>query len=639
MKNLIIGFGTIMMSVLTIMVIAALNINTINKLDLETATRMAVYQTLEERYDTSVIPVIRVKHADGSYKKPNEKSSNEYTDGTYVYKDYKNPNYTDYGIQDDNDLRTMFNENLSMLLKKQDHVTVKFIASDYLNGLLSVNVSYTYNNMGIKRTINTTQTVIREEGVYSNVNFDDEDISKIYSTVYKTLDGSGYELVFSLDANPYPSSQVYMPSKEITSDDIRPWSSYIQNIKKVSILDNIKPATIESWFYGGENITEIVGLENLDTSSCQSFRHVFENCKSLTNLSGIQNWNTSKVEAYSSMFKNSGISDLSIITNWNVSKAIYFDNMFNGTKISDLSKIQNWKFNGNNVRINGMFMNCTNITNVNSLSNWDVKNIYTISDLFSGCTNLSNIDGIKNWNISNCRYISGLLKNTAITNTTAISNWNLTEISSLSELFANCTKLTDISTLTNWKDKVSSVSDFSKVFYNTGITNINSIESWNISNATSMNAMFAKSKITDLSKLTTWSSKVSKVTDFNEMFAECNISNLSGLSNWNISSATTLYKMFYKCSNITSLTPLKNWNVKNVKTFTSMFEDCSGLVSLIDIANWSFTSSTKNFTKMFSGCSRLSNESVSYISKWKTNGVTSSDIKLEMFSGSITNPL
>ena len=60
MKNLIIGFGTIIISVLTIMTVAALNINTINQLDLETETRMAVYQTLQQRYQTSTIPMIRV---------------------------------------------------------------------------------------------------------------------------------------------------------------------------------------------------------------------------------------------------------------------------------------------------------------------------------------------------------------------------------------------------------------------------------------------------------------------------------------------------------------------------------------------------------------------------------------------------
>ena len=56
----------------------------------------------------------------------------------------------------------MFYENLSMLLKKQNKVSVKIVGASYDAGLLSVNVSYTYENMGHKRTIDTTQTVIRE---------------------------------------------------------------------------------------------------------------------------------------------------------------------------------------------------------------------------------------------------------------------------------------------------------------------------------------------------------------------------------------------------------------------------------------------------------------------------------------------
>ncbi len=33
---------------------------------------------------------------------------------------------------------------------------------DYTNGILSVNVSYKYKNMGFDRTIDVTQTVIRD---------------------------------------------------------------------------------------------------------------------------------------------------------------------------------------------------------------------------------------------------------------------------------------------------------------------------------------------------------------------------------------------------------------------------------------------------------------------------------------------
>ena len=107
MKNLIIGFGTMMMSVLTIMIITALDINTINQLDLDNAARLAVYQTLEQRYDSVNIPMRRVKNEDGSYKKFTDYPSGDWktqtqtvngeevitgyslldTDGTYKYAD------------------------------------------------------------------------------------------------------------------------------------------------------------------------------------------------------------------------------------------------------------------------------------------------------------------------------------------------------------------------------------------------------------------------------------------------------------------------------------------------------------------------------------------------------------------------
>ena len=315
MKNLIIGFGTIIISVLTIMTVAALNINTINQLDLETETRMAVYQTLQQRYQNSTIPMIRVKDLDGKYLKPgtdtstttvsnkiyaylctdgelilssktiktNKSAKKNYgqltisessapswtaeaaniktvtiqdiikptscyrwfyncsnltkisglekldtsecrtmTDMFYTAKNIKELNlsnfdlnkttsmnnmfygctslskiyigakwkiindasttnmytqcsaksidtnsdqnyvYTNYKINNDETMINMFYENLSMLLKKQDKVSVKIIGASYKEGLLSVNVSYTYENMGHKRTIDTTQTVIRE---------------------------------------------------------------------------------------------------------------------------------------------------------------------------------------------------------------------------------------------------------------------------------------------------------------------------------------------------------------------------------------------------------------------------------------------------------------------------------------------
>lgn len=146
MKNLIIGFGSIMVMVLSIMTIAALNINSTNYLDLKTATRMAVYQSMEETLNANNITMIRTKNPDGSFKKD--------ASGNYVYEELV--------VNSDEALQKLFNENLSMLLKGQNTVTVRMLTCDYTNGILSVNVSYKYKNMGFDRTIDVTQTVIRD---------------------------------------------------------------------------------------------------------------------------------------------------------------------------------------------------------------------------------------------------------------------------------------------------------------------------------------------------------------------------------------------------------------------------------------------------------------------------------------------
>lgn len=293
MKNLIIGFGTIMMAVLTIMTIAALNINTINQLDLETATRMAVYQTLEQRYDTSTIPVIRVKNEDGSYKQPSEAntSNNEYVVGDYVYKDFE--------IADDETLVEMFNENLSMLLKKQDFVVAKIIAANYDKGLLSVNVSYTYNNMGFQRTIDTTQTVINEE--LSSVKPNDPISIEAQDYFYATLYTDGTLTISSKEILPEDGKTVQTACKKITPSKNQQIGS--SDVKTVKFLDAISLTSCQSLFDGCSNLIEIQNIDNLITANCTNMRRMFADCPSLTNLD-LSNIDTKSVTDMSLMFSN-----------------------------------------------------------------------------------------------------------------------------------------------------------------------------------------------------------------------------------------------------------------------------------------------------------------------------------------------
>ena len=51
-----------------------------------------------------------------------------------------------------------------------------------------------------------------------------------------------------------------------------------------------------------------------------------------------------------------------------------------------------------------MFNNCSSLSNIKGLENWNVSNGNNFSDIFSGCLSLLNIKGLQNLNLSDWEY-------------------------------------------------------------------------------------------------------------------------------------------------------------------------------------------------------------------------------------------
>ena len=106
------------------------------------------------------------------------------------------------------------------------------------------------------------------------------------------------------------------------------WNFYSSILKKVTkvVFDesfaDARPTTTNSWFAKMYNLTEIVGIENLNTSEVESMRSMFQGCYSLGTLTAedpyeesdpldLSHFDTSKVTDMSSMFDNcSGLTYL-----------------------------------------------------------------------------------------------------------------------------------------------------------------------------------------------------------------------------------------------------------------------------------------------------------------------------------------
>ena len=217
-----------------------------------------------------------------------------------------------------------------------------------------------------------------------------------------------------------------------------------------------------------------------------------------------------------------------------------------------------------------LFENCTNLTSLKDLENWDTKSLTDAPTMFKGCTSLTSLEGLENWNVES--------------------------LESMHMMFYECTSLTSIEALRNWK--TGRADRMSCIFYSTGITSLEPLRNWDTSNAIFMN----------------------------EMFYNCtSLTSLEGLENWDTSNVTQMYRMFENCTSLTSTKGLENWNTSNVKGFGNMFSRCYSLISATFGKNFStdgLTSDTGT-SLMFDYCHRL--RYIDFFASDDTNAITSVD--------------
>ena len=96
------------------------------------------------------------------------------------------------------------------------------------------------------------------------------------------------------------------------------------NISKLTFNQNI--TSIDSMFKECSEVTEIIGLENINTSNVTNAINTFYNCASLKSLN-ISSWNMGKVKNMSSMFHNCKSITTLDLSDWDLSNATVLDNL------------------------------------------------------------------------------------------------------------------------------------------------------------------------------------------------------------------------------------------------------------------------------------------------------------------------
>ena len=305
---------------------------------------------------------------------------------------------------------------------------------------------------------------------------------------------------------------------------------------------NARPTNCYYWFSGCNNLTEIKGIENLNTENVTNMSYMFVKCKALTSLD-LSNFNTEKVTDMQGMFK-----ECSDLTSLDLSN-------FNTEKVTDMR---------------GMFWECSNLTSLN-LTRLNTENVTAMNGMFYGCTKLESLD-LSKFNTAKVTKMNQMFYKCYALTSLDLSSFNTAEVTKMDYMFNGCSALTSLN-LSNFN--TAKVTNMTNMFY--GCNALTSL---------------------DLTSFNT-----AEVTDMSNMFRLCYALNSLDLSNFNTAEVTNMSYMFKSCKALTSL-DLTSFNTAKVENMTEMFNNCPALTTIY-VSDKFVTTKVSNGGNMFKDCTNL----------------------------------
>jgi len=179
---------------------------------------------------------------------------------------------------------------------------------------------------------------------------------------------------------------------------VSPWNAHRAQITRINITGSLTAgSSLRSFFDGLNQVTEIEGLDRIDTSGVTNMVAMFQSTHGLTGLD-VSNWDTSNVTDMAWMF-NGAISLTELdLSGWNTSRVTDMGVMFQSTHSLARLDISTW--DTRNVTSMGfMFTNARELASLD-VSNWDVRNVRNMNSMFAGLSSLRSLD-LSNWDTRN----------------------------------------------------------------------------------------------------------------------------------------------------------------------------------------------------------------------------------------------
>lgn len=362
---------------------------------------------------------------------------------------------------------------------------------------------------------------------------------------------------------------------------------------------DVRPTTLQNWF-SRLDITEVEGIEYLNTSQVTSMEYMFDRCSHLQHLD-VSGFDVRNVKTMYGLFNNCSQLENVDVSSWNTDSLEIMQQVFYGCSAMTEIDLENW----NTEKVTSaahMFNGCTNLTTIYVGDKWDVTSDY--NDMFTGCTSLVGGAGTT----YDASHTNGLYAH--VDGGTENPGY-LTQKPQMYAVYSNINGLTfyyDTMKATR-VGNVYELNEGSELpgWYTDGVNQqvrrATFDSSFSEARPTTIHCWFAgMDQLTSVNNLSFLNS--SAVTDMSYAFAGCSKLRNFIPSTWNTENVTNMASMFQDCTSIEQIN-LSTWNTSNVTNFATMFAGCSALTTILIGPGWSTESNGWVNNNMFDGCTSL----------------------------------
>ena len=230
---------------------------------------------------------------------------------------------------------------------------------------------------------------------------------------------------------------------ELSSSAESPWNSDkvdSEAIKKIVLAGKVVAPEDSAYLFSSDltgskylnNLTEIEGLNQLDTSNVTNMSYMFKEMSNLTSLD-VSSFDTSKVTDMSYMFYRNGVTSLDV-SGFDTSKVTVMSYMFLGMKNITNLDVNGWN-TSNVTSMHGMFSGMSSVTSLD-LSGFDTCNVTTMREMFREMGNLTSLD-LSGFDTSNVTDMSTMFYDMDNLTSLDVSSFDTSKVTTMESMFKN----------------------------------------------------------------------------------------------------------------------------------------------------------------------------------------------------------